>query len=163
MFTRFRSDVAIVAIIVMAACLPCVAIGAPVAVKDFDKATWTQMTTLLPKPCVVVFTTTDCSFCPAVIDALARELRQKGKARTGLFVVVMDGAGQADALLANAHYRRADGLYAFSGQDLALRYSVNPEWRGLTPYVAMLPRNGTPRFVTGQPSPAEINSLLAAQ
>jgi len=160
MFTRFRSDVTA---IVMAACLPCVSIGAPNIVKDFDKATWTQMTTSLPKPSVVVFTTTDCSFCPAVIDALARDLRQKGKTRANLLVVVMDGAGQADALLANDHYRRADSLYAFSGQDLALRYSVNPEWRGLTPYVALLPRKGAPRFVTGQPSPAEINSLFAAQ
>lgn len=160
MFTRFRSDAAT---IVMAACLPCVTIGAPNVVKDFDKSTWTRITTSLPKPSAVVFTTTDCSFCPAVIDALARDLQPKGKSRASLFVVVMDGAGQADALLANAHYRRADGLYAFNGQDLVLRYSVNPEWRGLTPYVALIPRKGAPRFVTGQPLPADIDTLLAAQ
>ncbi|MBL0123861.1 MAG: hypothetical protein IPP88_14430 [Betaproteobacteria bacterium] len=160
MFTRFRSDVTA---IVVAACLPCVSLGAPNVVKHFDKATWAQMTTSLSKPSVVVFTTTDCSFCPAVIDALARELHPKGKSRAKLIVVVMDGAGQADTLPENPHYRRADDLYAFSGQDLALRYSVNPDWRGLTPYVALIPRKGAPRFVTGPPSTADLDALLASR
>ncbi|MEQ1517141.1 MAG: hypothetical protein ABL931_11710, partial [Usitatibacteraceae bacterium] len=50
------------------------AAAAPVAVKSFDKTTWKQMAASLPKPSVVVFTTTDCAFCPDVIDALARDV-----------------------------------------------------------------------------------------
>lgn len=159
MFTRFRSDLAA---IFVAACFPCVSIGAPAMVKSFDKATWAQMKTSLPRPSVVVFTTTDCSFCPEVIDSLASELRAKGRVRAHFAVVVMDGAGQTAALLANAHYRRAESLYAFNGQDLALRFSVNPEWRGLTPYVAVIPPKGEPRYFTGRPAPAEVDALLAS-
>lgn len=158
MFTKFRFSV--FALVVASSCA---SQAAPEFVKSFDKSTWTELTHSSSRPSVVVFTTTDCSFCPDVIDALAKDIRQQGKARAKLIVVVMDGAGQSSALLKNVHYRRADGLYAFSGQDLALRYSVNPDWRGLTPYVAMLPKNGASQFVTGQPSAVEMNGFLAAQ
>jgi thiol-disulfide isomerase/thioredoxin len=158
MFTKFRFSV-----FALVLASSCASQASPELVKSFDKSTWTQMTHAPSRPSVVVFTTTDCSFCPDVIDALAKDVRQQGKARANLFVVVMDGAGQSSALLKNAHYRRVDGLYAFNGQDLALRYSVNPDWRGLTPYVAMIPKHGAPQFVTGRPSDVEMNSFLAVQ
>ena len=159
MFTSWRFRVSVLLLLIAQG----VHAAAPAVVGSFDKTTWALMAQSLSRPSVVVFTTTDCAFCPDVIDELAREVRRKGKPQAKLFVVVMDGAGQSAALLANEHYRRADGLYAFNGQDLALRYSVNPEWRGLTPYVAMIASNGAVRFSTGQPSGKEMEALLSTR
>lgn len=131
-------------------------------VRAFDKSTWAQMQRDLPRPSTVVFSTTDCAYCPAVIEALARDLK-KGPQKTNLVIVVMDGAGQLEALAADKHYRKGDALYVFEGQGAALRYSVNPAWRGLTPYVVMLGRSGEPAFAVGRPSKVEVARLHAKQ
>ena len=149
--------------LVLVLCSATPAQGAPTAVGKFDRTTWAQWKDTLPRPSVVVFTTTDCEFCPATIDALARAVRKKGRAKANLVVVVMDGAGKDGSLLADAHYRRADALYAFDGQEMALRYSINPAWRGITPYVALLPGRGEIGFFTGRPSAAALEALLRAR
>ncbi len=157
MFTRF-SDV-IRGMAVLALSLAASVQAAPGAVRDFDRGTWQQMKQTLPRPSVVVFTTTDCAYCPDVIEALAKDLK-KGKSKAHLAVVVMDGAEQPEAVKADRHYRKADALYAFDGQAMALRYAVNPDWRGMTPYVAMLPRSGEPKFFTGRPPAPDVDALL---
>ena len=133
--------------------------AAPGAVRDFERGTWQQMTQTFARPAVVVFTTTDCAYCPAVIEALAKDLK-KGKSKARLAVVVMDGAEHLESVKADPHYRKADALYAFDGQASALRYAVNPDWRGMTPYVAMLLRTGETKFFVGSPPAREIEALL---
>jgi thiol-disulfide isomerase/thioredoxin len=136
------------------------AAAAPEGVRTFDKTTWSQMKRELPRPSAVVFTTTDCAYCPAVIEALANDLK-RGPRKAKLVIVVMDGAEQPEAMMADKHYRKGDAMYAFEGQGMALRYSVNPDWRGITPYVAMLGRAAEPVFATGRPSKAQLAQLLA--
>ena len=157
MYTKFSDVIRAVALIALALAAPVQA--APGAVRDFDRATWQQMKQTLPRPGVVVFTTTDCAYCPDVIEALAKDLK-KGGSKAHLAVVVMDGAEQPEAVKADRHYRKADALYVFDGQANALRYAVNPEWRGMTPYVVMFPRTGEPKFLVGRPAAQEVQALL---
>ncbi len=135
------------------------ALAAPGAVQPFGSDTWTNLQGRAGKAQAVVFTTTDCSHCPAVIGRLAAILGKPPR-RVGLAVVVMDGQEQPAALLADRHYRLADTLYAFDGDALVLRHRVNPEWRGLTPYVVLLPAKGPARYFNGAPPAAALQSFL---
>lgn len=139
------------------------AVAAPKAVEAFDATTWPALQQAR-QPMAVVFTTTDCSHCPAVVEQLAQTVQQR---RDGarLITVVMDmPPGEADAqLLATAHYRRCDRLMAFDGPVATLRYQVNPAWRGVTPYVALL-RPGQPvKFVMGAPSAQDLKDWSSAR
>lgn len=129
------------------------------AILPFGADTWSELTRSSSRPMVVVFSTTDCVHCPKVIDGLAQEIR-KSHSRVRLAVVVMDGAGQEDALRQDRHYRQADALYAFDGDAMALRFKVNPAWRGLTPYVALIPARGEAGFHTGAPAAAALRTFL---
>jgi hypothetical protein len=130
--------------------------AAPRAVEPFDETTWAALQGDKATPSVVVFTTTDCAHCPAVIEQLAVELRQRQLGAT-LVAVVMDQApGEDDAaLLANAHYRGATRLLAFAGPAAALRHQVQPRWRGVTPFVAFIAPPAATVTVAGPP-PAEM-------
>jgi hypothetical protein len=141
----------------LASCAP--ACAAPPPILPFAADTWRELLNSPSRPMVVVFSTTDCVHCPKVIDGLAQEIR-KSQSRVRLAVVVMDGAGQEDALRADRHYRRADALYAFDGDAMALRFKVNPDWRGLTPYVALIPVTGAAGFHTGAPAAAVLRTFL---
>ena len=71
------------------------AVAAPKAVEAFDATTWPALQQAR-QPVAVVFTTTDCSHCPAVVEQLARAVQQR---RDGarLVTVVMDvPPGEAD-------------------------------------------------------------------
>lgn len=131
--------------------------AAPRAVEPFDKDSWATLQSGLRQPAVVVFSTTDCAHCPAVVDGLARDIRER-KLKAQLLTVVMDAApGEDDAaLLAHPHYARANRLFAFAGQAPALRHSVEPKWRGVTPYVVFLAPGVAAQAVTGPPSPADV-------
>lgn len=135
------------------------ATAAPPAVLPFATNTWSELARSPSRPLAVVFSTTECTHCPAVIASLADAIR-KARSKARLVVVVMDGAGQEEALRADRHYRQADGLYAFDGDAMALRYQVNPAWRGLTPYVALIPATGETAFHTGAPPAAALQSFL---
>lgn len=135
------------------------AFAAPTTVQPFGPQTWGDLQRAGVKPQLVVFSTTDCSHCPAVINTLAANLR-KSALKPRLVVVVMDGAGQEAALLADRHYRQADALHAFDGEAVSLRYRVNPDWRGLTPYVVLLPAGGAPRYFNGAPPAAALRAFL---
>lgn len=130
--------------------------AAPREVETFDVSTW-QSLQQVQRPTAVVFTTTDCAHCPAVIAALADEARRRADA--SVVAVVMDGEA---ANVADAHYRPADRLFAFEGQAARLRHSVDPGWRGMTPYVALLSPGRPPVWVLGRPSPAQIETWASA-
>lgn len=133
--------------------------AAPHGILPFVAGTWSELAHSPLRPMVVVFSTTDCVHCPRVIDSLAAAMH-KFRSGVRLVVVVMDGAGQEDALLADRHYRQAHVLYAFDGEAMALRYAVNPDWRGLTPYVALIPAAGVVRFHTGEPPHDVVRDFL---
>lgn len=135
------------------------AAAAPQAILPFGANTWSELAQSKRRPLVVVFSTTDCAHCPKAIDDLAMAIR-KADSRVGLAVVVMDGAGQEEALRADRHYRMANALYAFDGDAMALRFKVDPDWRGLTPYVALIPATGAIRFHAGPPPPEVLRAFL---
>ena len=129
-------------------------------IEAFDSQTWQRMQKELPRPAAVIFSTTDCSHCPAIIASMAEQLKTR-KPQVPLIVVVMDGEGQAD-LLQEPHYQPASRLFVFKGQTAALQYGVNPSWRGITPYVALLPRVGEMKLVMGKPSLQDTENWLGA-
>lgn len=134
------------------------AVSAPVGVEYFKVGTWSELQVAAPKPHVVVFSTTDCAHCPGVIADIAKKIKEK-KNKIYLSVVVMDGASQLEYLLSTPHYLMADRVYVFDGQSNAIRYAVNPSWRGLTPYVAVLSTKGEVNYVLGKLSRQQINML----
>ncbi|MCE2681302.1 MAG: hypothetical protein LW629_12910 [Burkholderiales bacterium] len=73
----------------------------------------------------------------------------------------MDAAHLSDPseLKTQTHYALADAVHPYSGKTHALQYAVNPKWRGVTPYVALLKTDGSIRYVLGQPSPQQLEDL----
>jgi hypothetical protein len=146
---------------VLGALLSCTMLQAQAAaskVETFDKHSWQRLQKELPRPAAIIFSTTDCAHCPAIIANLAEQIKNR-KPQIPLVVVVMDGDGQTD-LLQEPHYQTASRLFVFNGQTAALQFSVHPNWRGITPYVALLPRLGETKLVLGKPSAIEIDSWL---
>jgi hypothetical protein len=133
--------------------------AAPRSIEPFDASTWQHLQQPGTPPTAVVFTTTDCSHCPGAIDKLAQEIRRR-KLDAQLVTVVMDGGGAE--LLHSAHYRQADRLLVFAGAPAALRYGVDPRWRGVTPYVALLNGKAPPVMKAGPPSDAAIDAWAQA-
>jgi hypothetical protein len=136
------------------------ALAAAKQIENFDAHSWQRFQKDLPRPSAVVFSSTDCSHCPAIIAALGEQLKNR-KPQVHLVVVVMDGEDQP-GLLQEPHYSPANRLFVFKGQSAALQFSVNTNWRGITPYVALLPKNGEAKLVLGKPSAAELENWLAS-
>jgi hypothetical protein len=133
----------------------------PPRVEPFDAAAWTRLQATLPRPAVVVFTRTTCATCPEVFDGLRRSLRERGLAAP-LVAVVLDGEALGRSRH-DAHLGQADRLYAFRGQEAVLRHAVDPAWRGVTPYVALLAADGTTRFGAGTPAPERLDAWAVAR
>jgi len=127
--------------------------------EDFTASTWAQWQKDLPRPAVVVFSTTYCPTCPDVFANLAQSARKAG-AGTPMIAVVMDADGLRE-LSHLAHYRHADRIFVFRGQEAALRFSVDPQWRGVTPYVALFGQDGPPRLVAGRPTAEQLGAVFA--
>jgi hypothetical protein len=134
------------------------AIAAPAGVESFDKNRWQTLQTQTRAPAIVVFSSVSCTHCPGVIAELARA-RRKAASATALWVVSID-SDDDPSLLADAHYAPADRLFSFRGHAQAVQYSVNPEWLGITPYVAFLDGQGGSSFVLGEPRPAQLRQWL---
>ncbi len=153
---------AIAATIVIATFSASTAFAAPVAVETFDKATWPSLVRTTKQPAIVVFTSVTCTHCPGAIANLAKQRAQfssGGRSPLPLLVVSIDAEDDA-ALLRDVHYAPADRLFAFRGSMQALQYAVNPEWRGMTPYVAFIDGRGAARFVLGEPKAAVLQGWL---
>jgi thiol-disulfide isomerase/thioredoxin len=133
----------------------------PARVESFDIRSWKTLQAAAKTPTAVVFSATWCPNCPAVIEDLGHDIREQ-PVNARLLAVVTDVApGENDAgLMRHAHYSLVDRLFAFSGQAPALRYSVDPAWRGATPFVVLLAPNRPPRMVTGPPSETDLQSWL---
>lgn len=128
----------------------------PKIVERFDNKTWATLQQELPRPSAVVFTATYCANCPAIIKRLSDTLRARGLPQQ-VVAVVIDPASDQE-LLASKHYDSAALVFTFDGNEATLRYGVDPRWRGVTPYVALLGKTGKPRFVTGPPSDEDIET-----
>ena len=136
--------------------------AAPAQVEPFDAKAW-QAIQSSKQPAVLVFSTTDCAHCPAVFKQLGQQIRQR-QLKAPLVAVVMDvPPGEDDAgLLASPHHGQANRLMAFAGQPQALRFAVDPAWRGVTPYLVFLAPGQAPVKVVGPPKP-EVVAAWALQ
>ena len=132
--------------------------AAAIKIENFNQQTWRRMQKELPRPTAVIFSTTDCGHCPAIIAAMAEQIKTR-KLQVPLIVVVMDGDGQAD-LLQEPHYQAVNRLFVFKGASAALQFGVSPNWRGVTPYIALLPGAGELKLVMGKPSALEMETWL---
>lgn len=128
-------------------------------VERFDAQTWAQLLRTSPRPAAYVFTTTYCSTCPAVFELL-HETITAARQQVELAAVVMDAQGTR-ALVHAHHYSGATRFYAFDGFEPEIRYAVDPKWRNITPYVALLGRLGTDQRVIGPPAAAQLKAWLA--
>lgn len=129
------------------------------AVLDFDAAIWARLLRAGPRPAAYVFTTTYCSTCPAVFEQLDTHLTTLRR-QVELAAVVMDAQGER-ALMHAHHYRGATRVYAFNGFEPEIRQAVDPRWRNITPYVALLGRRGSDQRVIGPPTAAQLQAWLA--
>jgi len=146
-------------LVVLRACLLCLTLCASgVALADrplesFGNSTWSSLQKELPRPAAVVFTATYCATCPQVLKQLATTLRER-HLDAPLVAVVIDDADPAT--LAIEHYALAQRIFVFDGDEAALRYSVDPQWHGETPFVALLSRQGPAQWITGIPSKKQL-------
>lgn len=156
----WRKTAATGASILLASCAFAVTVtnAAPSIVEPFDAGTWERLQQELPRPAVIVFTATYCATCPAVIAKLSDALKERGIAGD-VVAVVIDEADEPQ-LLKSEHYQHASRLFLFDGNEVSLRHRVDPRWRGVTPYVALLPIKGEPAFVAGTPDDAQIVAWL---
>ena len=135
--------------------------AAPSLVEPFDQATWRTFVSKQEQPALVVFTSVTCIHCPGAIKRLAAK-RNAIAPHIPLVVVSTDAESNA-ALLQDPHYAPADRLFLFRGRSQVLQFSVNPEWRGMTPYVGFIDSRGGVRFSLGEPRDAVLSEWLRLQ
>jgi hypothetical protein len=134
----------------LAAGVPSAPSAAP-RVEPFDAEVWSRLKSTLPRPSVVVFTTSYCATCPDVLEGLGTEIRTR-RPGAPLVAVVLDGESLGRRPR-EAHLARADRLFVFRGQqEAALRHAVDPSWRGVTPWVALIGADGAVTFGGGTPT-----------
>ena len=127
-------------------------------VADFDATTWAQLLRSGPRPAAYVFTNSFCATCPEAFDTLQKSVGASGKP-VPLVAILMDVQG--DRALAHAHhYAGVTKIYAFDGFEPAIRQTVDPAWRNITPYVVLVDRKGRLQRVTGQPTAAQLKAWL---
>jgi hypothetical protein len=130
-----------------------IALAAPPRVEAFDKPAWESLKAGVRKPTVVLFTATYCAVCPAVFDQVSRVIASKHLNLDLVGVVIDRSPGEDDAgLLVNTHLRQTSRLFAFDGNPQALRYAVDANWRGVTPFVAVLAPGQAPKLLVGAPT-----------
>lgn len=129
----------------------------PHQVEPFDTATMAAWRSTVTRPTWVVFTATWCAVCPAVIAEMNQVARQHPR-RPRVWAVVIDVApGEDDArLLSHDYLRLSDRLLAFDGIPTAIRYTVDPAWRGSVPHVALMDKGSAPRLFSGKPPMADL-------
>ena len=112
----------------------------------------------LTKPALVVFSSTSCGNCPAVMQQLSAELRRRRIDAT-LVAVVTDMARRDDVhLLRRAHYCVAERLFAFDGRPRRCAMPSTPAGAAPRPMSdCWCPARSV--LVTGAPSSAEFRCL----
>ena len=74
------------------------------AAQAFETGTWAELQRQLPRPAIVVFSTSHCPNCPEVFETLLRE-RQQRRPRAPVVAVLMDPAGDPESTR-QPHLRR---------------------------------------------------------
>lgn len=133
--------------------------AAPATVESFDKSSWSALQRS-EVPTIVMFTSVSCVHCPGALARLSAK-RKAAASRIRLVVVSIDAENDA-ALIADPHYLPADRLLVFRSSAPALQFSVNPDWRGMTPYLAYLNGQGEASFVLGEPQDSVLARWLKA-
>ena len=119
-------------------------------IKLFNEETWAKLLKAGPRPAAYLFTTTYCSACPAVFQEV-RDATSKSRGRTELIVVMMDAEGP-NALRHASHFKGMTQLFSFDGYEPAIRSTVDPTWRNITPYVVLIDRKGGIQKGVGSPT-----------
>lgn len=127
-------------------------------VKPFDEGTWAKLLKTGPRPAAYMFTTTYCSACPAVFQEI-RDATKKSKSTPELIVVLMDAEG-SNALRHASHFKGMTQLFSFDGYEPAIRSTIDPTWRNITPYVVLVDRNGVVQRGVGSPTQRSFRKWL---
>lgn len=127
--------------------------------RPFDLDDWRAVTSDRSHARVIVFTTQDCAYCAQEVRRIAAALRERGADRVALQVIALDGRESALELAASGQYDAATRIDYVAGDEQRLRYAVNPRWRGETPYVALIPRDGAIRFALGHASAVDLDAM----
>jgi len=128
------------------------------AVKPFTERTWDTLLKAGPRPSAYMFTTTYCSACPAVFQEIL-DATKKSKATPELIVVLMDAEGSS-ALRHALHFKGMTQLFSFDGYEPAIRATIDPAWRNITPYVVLVDRNGMVQRGVGSPTAQAFRQWL---
>lgn len=120
-------------------------------INAFTAETWSQMLKTIPRPAVIMFTSSDCTHCPGTLKNL-RRIREEQRLKWSLSIVQIDEEAY-DFGDAN------DARWRFAGNIQRLQYSVNPKWRGITPYIVLLHSDGGTEFILGAPGKAQLTDL----
>ena len=143
------------ALVMTALCLVSTApaMSPPSQLEPFEVGTFSQWRSSLKRPTWVVFTATWCATCPAVVSDLIRAARQHPQQPVVWAVLIDVAPGEEDARFwsRHAHLRGADRVLGFEGIPQAIRYAVDPGWRGTVPHVALLEPGGRMALFSGQP------------
>jgi thiol-disulfide isomerase/thioredoxin len=137
--------------------------AAPAKVEAFGPGTWAATFATVKQPTAVVFSATYCATCPQALLELAAVAKKQPARGVAVVAVVTDATpGEQDAgLMKKPHYRAATRLFAFDGAEQQLRWTVDPLWRGVTPFIVLLAPGRAPQHVTGTPTEAQLAAWLA--
>lgn len=112
-----------------------------------------------PRPAAYIFTATTCSTCPDIFEKL-RVFVMDAHRPVELAAVMMDVEGVRAIEHGARKYIGLTRLYAFHGDEAALRLSVDPQWPGSTPYIVLLGRDGSMQRSVGAPDAAMLKKWL---
>ncbi|MBB5204530.1 hypothetical protein HNQ51_001844 [Inhella inkyongensis] len=116
--------------------------------EPFEAGTWPRLQREVREPTWVVFSASDCAHCPGLIARLQQQYPQ-----VPLWRVETDAGEPAEQATAARHFSFG------AGNALALRHGIDPQWRGMTPYLALLRPGQAPLFALAQPSSAQLQAL----
>jgi hypothetical protein len=106
---------------------------------------------------ILVFSARYCAHCPAVIRSLAKQRRQLPNPPQ-LVVVMIDELPTVTEK--RSSYSDVDRLMVFQGNEIAIRFAVNPSWRGLTPFVTLMNQAGEVTYFNGEPPSTELRAWM---
>ncbi len=109
---------------------------------------------------IIVFSASYCAHCPAVVRSLTKQSRRMAKPPRLIVVMADELPSPADK---KSIYNDVDHLMVFEGNEMAIRHAVNPTWRGLTPFVVLVGKDGRVSFFNGQPPGSDLQAWLSQQ
>ena len=127
-------------------------------IKPFNEETWAKLLKTGPRPAAYMFTTSYCTACPAVFQEV-RDATSKSRTRPELIVVMMDAEGP-NALRHTSHFKGMTQFFTFEGYEPAIRSTIDPTWRNITPYVVLIDRHGGIQRGVGSPTSQSLKQWL---